>query len=154
VAELVQAGEDPVQRVLVEVVVSRMSVGANDVANGCTVRSSRQMRGPSPPLEHGERETALGGPGKAPAQAGIVDRLGLLDGGSHGSSAAFSASKISTTSSVFIPARSRRGRRRRGRPSARSRRRTAAQLEVPLEVREHDPVVLLLACAQPGLVAL
>ncbi len=86
-------------------VVSRMSADDIDIANGCTVRSSRHGRAVHPPpLEHGEREPALRAAREAAAKARVVDRIGAsATARSIGTSAALSWSKIASTSAVFIP---------------------------------------------------
>ena len=84
VAELVQAGEEPVEGVLVEVgrqADVRRRERDLEGMDGAVEPPRRAVH--SPPLEHGEREGALFVAREAAAQAGVVHGRGVGDGPHH-----------------------------------------------------------------------
>ena len=155
VAELVQAREDPVQRVLVEV-RRETDVGRRERRRE---RMHRLVEPPGravhpPPLEHGEREPPLRLAREAAREARVVDRVGVGDRPDHRQERCLEpvedhldldrlhAGLVVVEDDVVRVA-----------VVVEAGDVLAAQLEVPLEVREHEREVLLLARAQPALVA-
>ena len=109
----------------------------------------------TPPLEHAESEAALRRAFEAATQAGVVDRLRVVDRPQPREKRALEG--VEDRDDLFrlhprlvvVEDDVVRVVRR-----LEARHVLAAQLEVALEVRQHDPVVLLLARTKPALVAL
>jgi hypothetical protein len=155
VAELVEAREDAVDAVLVE---ARRQPDVQGRHRG-RERVHRLVEPPRgavhpPPLEDGEREAALRVRREGPAQTGIVDRCGLADGVEHRDERGLQLLEdrldlrglhprlvVVEDDVVRIVLRAEA-------PDV-----LPAQLEAPLEVRQENREVLLLARLEPGAVA-
>ena len=117
VPELVQAREDPVQRVLVEV-RRQADVGGRERRRERVHRAVEPPGGAvhPPALEHPEREAALRVAREVAAQARVVDRLGVADSARARAGGLPSARRRSSRPRASsCRARSRRARCRTGR---------------------------------------